>query len=232
MKLTRVWNLVGVVVVPLILLLGYVVGVAPALTSAADSDAEIASVEAQNQVKSAELAALRALDEDSVQLFAELEELQFAVPAIHDTSVFANRIDELATAAGIAFVEVSYVTAVDAVSPVAASETPTETPGEADERETEQPAPEAAGDSSQAVPSVPGLISLGVNIRVSGSPAAVNQFLASVQLDKRAFSISSIDLATDSETGVSELGLIGAIYVMTSNTAPLAEAPVSDGELN
>lgn len=235
MSLAKVWNIAGVAVVLLILLLGYVVGVSPALASASESDAELVTVEAQNQVKSAELAALKALSEDSDQLFADLKELDLAVPSTSNTSVFANRINALAEAAGVTFAEVSFTTAAEAISPTTEADVAPVEPAEGEEAEAEaaaEPAPAEPATSGTAVASVPGLIALGVNINVSGSPAAVSRFLASVQLDKRSFSVASIDLDTDPVSGESELAVLGSVYVLTTNAAVPVQTATSGDEVN
>jgi len=229
MTMTRLWNVIGAVTALLVLVLGYAVGVSPALTSAANSDEEIANVELQNQVKATELAALKALAENSDQLFADLEAVQLAVPSTHETSIFARQIENLAKAAGVTITDVAYQAVVDAIAPEGGTVPPASPDAEGDAA-TEGEAP--AGP--QAVSSVPGLVSVGISIRVKGPYANVTKFLNNLQLNQRSFSVTTADLRVAGDAGDFELSLVGSVYVLAGNAAPITAptpAPATDGEV-
>lgn len=238
MTMTRLWNVIGVVGVVLILLLGYAVGVSPALASASTADDDLVSVEAQNQVKETELAALKALAENSDQLFADLEKVQIAIPSTQQSSEFARQISSLAASAGVELTEVTYSAITEALAPEAevVAIAPTETEGEAatesDEpaAPTETPAETPAGPTS--VQSVPGMVSIGVTIRARGSLAQVIKFINSVQLQQRAFSVSSTAVRLGGDAGEYELDIEGAVYALASSSTPIASSGDSSGVAN
>ncbi|QAV70257.1 hypothetical protein ESZ53_07260 [Salinibacterium sp. UTAS2018] len=233
MTMTRMWNVIGVAAVLLILLLGYVVGVSPALADAVIADEELVAVEAQNQVKTNELAALKALAADSDQLFADLAEAQIAIPGTQLSSEFARQVSNLATSAGATFTELSYSSVTEALAPeaeVAVSAAPEDGGETAEGAEPVAEAEAPAGPT--AIQSVPGLVSVGVSIRASGSRSDLLKFINSVQLYQRAFSVTSTNLQAGGDDGGYELDLEGAVYVLSTSGGPLAATGTSGGEVN
>ncbi|MBH0008446.1 hypothetical protein [Salinibacterium sp. SWN1162] len=237
MTMTRMWNVIGVAAALLILLLGYVVGVSPALAAASVSDDDLVAVEAQNQVKTNELAALKALAEDSDQLFADLEIAQTSVPGTQLSSEFARQVSNLASTAGAQFDGLAYSGVAEALAPEAeapAIVTP-EVDGETEEDSESEPAPEAAPEAPSgpsAIQSVPGLISVGVSIKATGSRADLLKFVNSVQLYQRAFSVTSVELRIGADSGGYELDLQGAVYVLATSGVPLTSSDDSGGVVN
>ncbi|MBH0053271.1 hypothetical protein I6E74_03695 [Salinibacterium sp. SWN139] len=224
MTLTRMWTLIGAVAVIIILLAGYAIGVAPALADVSSADEEIIAVEAQNQVKQNELDALKALAENSEGLFADLAEVQKSVPSAHGTSVFAEQLATLAEAAGVTIVDISYVTATDAIAPEAE---PVESTQDADAEESdadaggEAAAPEVQ-PGAQAVQSVPGLVALGVDVNATGSYDDLNKFLESVQLNDRSFSVTTVSVQGDGTSDLFEISLSGVVYVLVDSATAFA----------
>ncbi|WP_010203853.1 hypothetical protein [Salinibacterium sp. PAMC 21357] len=234
MTMTRLWNVIGVVGVVLILLLGYAVGVSPALASASTSDDDLMSVEAQNQVKEAELAVLKALAEDSDQLFADLAKAQLAIPGTQESSEFASQISSLAASAGVELTELTYSEVAEALAPEFEGAAAPATEGETEESAAsdEPAAPVETPTSSTQVQTVPGLVSVGVSIKVKGSLAEVIEFINNVQLHQRAFSVSSAAVRLGGDTGEYELGIEGAVYALASSGAPIASSGESSGVAN
>lgn len=224
MSLTRMWTLIGAVSVILILLAGYAIGVAPALAAVDSANEEIATVELQNTVKSKELDDLKALSANSEQLFAKLADVQKSIPPTHKTSVFANQLSALAAAAGVLITEITYVSAADALSPDEASPpaTPVEGAEEGDAAaDADVPVVEEE-PAAQSVPSVPGLVAIGVDINVEGSYAALHQFMELVQLNDRSFSVSKVGLQLGTSETEWEMTLSGAVYVLLDGQGTIA----------
>lgn len=67
---------------------------------------EIDAAEAQTSSLQAQLADLRALQEDQTRLQAELREIRELVPTIDDTANFVFQLQDSATAAGVPFVRI------------------------------------------------------------------------------------------------------------------------------
>ncbi|QYH35333.1 hypothetical protein [Salinibacterium sp. M195] len=224
MTMTRLWNVIGAVAVLLILVLGYVGGVSPALTSATNSDSELESVELQNTVKANELAALKELSDNSEKLMADLAAVQLAVPSTHESSVYGSQLAQIAAAAGVTLVTVGYVTATEAVGPVDTTVPAAPVEGEeATDDAAEAPAVEpGASQSAETVPSVPGLVSLGISVTATGSYAALNSFVNAVQANKRSMSVTSVEIRVAPQSGEFDLVLLGSVYVLQNNTPPLA----------
>ncbi|EAR25711.1 hypothetical protein A20C1_07523 [marine actinobacterium PHSC20C1] len=230
MTLTRLWSLIGAIAVLIILFAGYAAGVAPALAAASSADEEIESVELQNQVKTNELAALKALSENSDELFADVAELQQAIPSTHETTVFAQQLNRLAAAAGVKVIDLSFISASDAVSPeeAAAPVAPVEGSEEAP-AEAVAPTP-GAESTTTSVPSVPGLIAMGVDINVSGTYADINKFMQSVQMNNRSFSVAAVAVQPGITSTEFEMKLSGSIYVLLDGSA--AFATTGGGDVN
>ncbi|WP_341952893.1 hypothetical protein [Salinibacterium sp. TMP30] len=223
MTLTRMWTLIGAIAVLLILFAGYAAGVAPALAAASSADEEIETVELQNRVKANELAELKKLDENSEKLFADVAELEKSIPSTHETSVFSQQLAVLAAAAGVKLTDVTFISAMDAVAPeeaaapVAPAEGDEQAPAEA---EAQTPAP--AEPSAQSVPSVPGLVAMGVDVSVVGSYAAVNAFMQSVQMNARSFSVATVSVQQGTTDAEYEMSLSGAVYVLADGATTTA----------
>ncbi|MBH0082529.1 hypothetical protein [Salinibacterium sp. SWN167] len=215
MTMTRLWTLIGAIAVIIILAGGYAVGVGPAYNASVDSDGQLADVELQNQVKATELERLKALDENSEELFAELEELQLAIPASHDTSVFAAQLADLAAKAGVTLNSVSYVSAEPALAPESDEAPAAPVEGEED-ADADSPAEVEAGsdENTQAVGSVPGLVAVAVSIEIEGEYAAVHSFLERVQKAVRAFTVGQVTVDEGDEAGQFELKATGYVYVL------------------
>lgn len=214
MTMTRLWTLIGVLAVVVILAGGYAVGVGPALSAASDSDSQLADVEIQNQVKAAELARLKSLDDDSAALFAELEELQRAIPAEHNTSVFAAQVASLAAAAEVKLIEISYLSAEEALAAEADIAPAAPVDGEETEGETEADTEAGANPSTQSVSSVPGLVAVAVSISLEGDPVALHSFLEKTQTGLRTLTLSAVTVDLGSDAGVFEMKVSGFVYVL------------------
>lgn len=229
MTMTRLWTLIGVIAVIIILGGGYAVGVGPALSAASDSDQQLADVELQNQIKNTELERLKGLSKDSKELFRQLEELQLAIPATHDTSVFAAQLAALAAAAEVTLTRVSYVSAEPALAPEAESAPAAPVDDEEPSAEAAVPGAVSPGSEENAllVASVPGLIALAVSIEIEGSDLAIHQFLDSAQKAVRAFSVSNVAFDEGELEGSFALKIDGYVYVLPTTAAPVA---TSDGE--
>lgn len=230
MTMTRLWTVIGIVAVVIILAGGYAVGVGPAYSGAAESDRQLADVELQNQIKNAELDRLKELAADSTELFAELEELQLAIPATHNTSVFATQVAAIAAKSSVTLVDLSYISADLALAPQ--EDVAPVAPVEGDDAEAEAPAEAEAGSdaNTQSVASVPGLVALAVNIEVEGDYAAVHVFLERVQKAIRTFTLGSVTVDKGDEDGQFELKSTGYVYVLPGTDVSTLNVDVGGDE--
>ncbi|MGZ0211961.1 MAG: hypothetical protein ACKVI4_05750 [Actinomycetales bacterium] len=232
MTMTRLWTVIGILAVVIILAGGYAVGVGPAYNGAVESDRQLSDVELQNQVKNAELDRLKELAADSTNLLAELEQLQLAVPASHNTSVFVRQLAAIAAKSDVVLSDVSYVSAEPALAPQ--EEVAPVAPIEGDEpaADAEAPTEVEAGseENTQSVPSVPGLIAVAVSIEVEGSLPAVHVFLERVQAAVRTYTVGSITLDEGLEPGTFEFKTTGYVYVLPgAQVATSGVEPATDG---
>tara|TARA_R110002020_G_scaffold152794_7_gene331263 strand:- start:45547 stop:46227 length:681 start_codon:yes stop_codon:yes gene_type:complete len=225
------WTLIGAAAVILILIAGYAVGVAPALATASSADEEISAVELQNQIKLNELNDLKKLAENSDKLFADLGALRTSIPSTHESSVFAQQVSALAVANGVTFVDIAYINATAALSPVvAAPAAPAADVEGAPAATTTEPAAPAEESGVTSVPSVAGLVAMDVTISASGTYEALNAFIESVQSNTRSFSVSTASVQIGSEAGTYELSLNGSVYVL--QTADSSSLATGGGEVN
>lgn len=113
----RLVTLVGGIIGLALIALGWFVILAPQLDRAAQSDAQRAQVQAQNEVERAVLADMKAQYENLDELLEQLEELRVSVPGDQDLRAF---FDEIAAAAGTAGVVLNDVSVEGALPYTAA----------------------------------------------------------------------------------------------------------------
>jgi hypothetical protein len=103
----RLVTLVGGIVGLALIALGWFVILSPMLDRAAQSDAQRAQVEAQNEVERTVLAEMKAQYENLDELLLQLEELRVSVPGDQDLRAFFDQIAAAAGTAGVVLNDVS-----------------------------------------------------------------------------------------------------------------------------
>lgn len=218
MSKSRLWIIIGVILVIAIAGGGYALGVAPALSSAQDSDEQIVQTEALNAVQQSELARLRTLATSAEQINADLSQVRTNIPTSHDTSVFAAELGAKAAAAGVQIEDISYVepTFAGEGAPVPAADAEETEPVEGEG--TVATAPAAAPVAAPA-----DLITIGITIGVSGEYAKVHAFLSSLQNELRILSIGRVSLDSLDDPAIpngASMEINGFVFVLPSTLAP------------
>jgi Tfp pilus assembly protein PilO len=115
----RLVTLVGGIIGLALIALGWFVILSPLIDRAAESDAQRAQVEAQNEVERAVLADMKAQYENLDQLLLELEELRLSVPGDQDLRAFFDHVAAAAGEAGVVLNDVSVEVALPYAAAVA-----------------------------------------------------------------------------------------------------------------
>lgn len=102
----RIWVIATALISVALLVAGYFLGVAPRLAEAAKAELERFSVEQQNDVYAADLAALKKQFEGIDDIRDELAELQLSLPADNGSEQFLREVDAAALASGVSVWEI------------------------------------------------------------------------------------------------------------------------------
>lgn len=236
MDRNRLMMIVAVVSGVGVLALGFLLGVQPQLSAAAEARGQQEGVEAQNDALRATTAALRTESERLPQLRSELETRRGSVPTGADMPTLLRQIDDMATGAGVT---VSGFTTADAVAYVA-PEAPVAAAPAAGSPEAEGTAPAegtttddaAAADGAEegAPPAVTDPLvttevfsSIAVTVDVQGSYAQALEFVDRLQKGPRLFLVTTITSAEEDEdgagVGAQTWTVGGLVYVMTDDAA-------------
>lgn len=238
---------VGTVVLVLAILAGtWFLLAAPRFEAAADTMLQVENSRSQNDLLQAQNAKLRSDFENLEAYKAEVAMLQQQIPGTAALPAYARTVADLATANGVALLEVSpgAATVVVVPTPVAAAPAPAPVEGAGDELSTESEtgtiADAGLGSDQPAAPTGPvapdGLVAVPFTFKVLGTYDATNAFLAALQTGtERLFLVTQVDgtrqqeaEATPSKPAIAEgdveLTVTGYTYVLP-DAAPTPEAP-------
>lgn len=223
MDKNRMWVIGSVLAMVAVLLLGWVAGIQPQLTSAAAADEERSTVEQTNIIQAAALAKLKEDFAGIDALKASLEPLAASVPSGTEAPAFVSQIDALAVAHGVALLGLTMAdpVAYTPVDPPAAVEADG-TDAAATETSAEVvPAPEAAVAGAPPVTNsqitATNFASLAVSIDVSGSYTNVLNFVSALQSGTRLLMVTGLKTAAVPEApGEVTATISGFIYSLVS----------------
>lgn len=240
MKTGRMWLLVGTVLSLGIVAIGWFLGASPLLAQASANEAQIAEIDAQNQVQMLELAEMKEQFENLDALREELDELQVSVPGFADT---ADYFDEISLKAGTAGVALQTVT-VEGALPYGAMgsvEASQETDGTADPSVT-------SGSQGQITPPIvpdaalaEQLYVLTVKFELDADQNQLAAFLAGLQGDGRLVLVTEVtsSFGTSQRSSITayifvvpdpRLGAIGALPTPTPTPTPTDSATPDPSE--
>ena len=215
----RVWYLIGGIAIIAILALGWFLGVSPLLDAAAASDAERATVEAENDAQNAVLADMKEQYAQLDELNAQLAELQLSVPAEGEVDAFFDLVVRIAYASGVT---ISSMTTGEG-----------ELYGGAAATTTAPATPATDGVSAPTVTSValtpsPGLAAnlyaVPITIVLDNDPTTAGPFIKMIQRAQRLMLVNSVtSAAAPPQTTIS-----GYLFVVSSSVPAAAVAP-TDG---
>jgi Tfp pilus assembly protein PilO len=238
---------IGTVVLVLALLAGtWFLLAAPRFEAAADTMLQTENSRAQNDLLQMQNARLKA-DFDNLEAYkAEVATLQVQIPATAALPAYSRTLADLATANGVALLDVAPGAATLVVVPVDPMAAPPQPPVEegtepSTESETGTLADAQLGTAEPAAPVGPvapeGLVAVPFAVKVLGTYEATNAFLAALQTGtERLFLVTQVDAAKQEEAEASaskpataegdvELTITGFTYVLPS---ALPTAPSGD----
>ncbi|WP_434318392.1 type 4a pilus biogenesis protein PilO [Leifsonia sp. P73] len=244
MDKNKIWIAGSVLLMIVALGLGWFLGIAPQLASAATAESQRADVQALNAKQEATLASLKKDYANLDELNAQLSDLSDSVPSDTAIPAFVDEVDALGSAAGVTVAGISVADAkpYEPVSPPAptggaATPSPTATPSPgATPTPTPTPSPTPVAGmppvTSSKLTSV-NFSSLAVTLTVKGTYAQGLSFVNGIQTGKRLFLVSGINTSTASSGGTagkpsagSETTTItGLIFVVTPTKGAPTPAP-------
>ncbi len=212
MKLdNRIWVLITVVLCGALLAGGWFVGVSPQLTNMATTASQRATVKVDNDGLRAQIASLAEAKENMPALTAQLESLKSAIPSRVSGSSFVASLDQIAAASS------STLTSFTLSEPI----------GYAPLGTAPEDAPSPASDDSI---SASNFVIVPIQATVSGSDAAVTDFLARLQNASRLVLITDVQKTVDdAESGSVSLSVGGAMFVL-SDEPIVSEAEAAEAE--
>lgn len=196
---TRLWVLVTGLLCGLVVLYGVLMGLLPQLAAASQTRVEASSARLINDAQHTQLAVLQEADRDADQLAENLTELELAIPTGGGWTEFLRELQEIQAATGAV---VTGVTVQPNVPP-----TPEADPAAAaDSAAATEPA-----DGEAAATASTNLVQVPVALTVTGTTEQVAEFLRQVQIGKRLFVVTNVEISDTSEatTGTAT----GSIYV-------------------
>lgn len=233
----RLVTLVGGIIGLALIALGWFVILSPLLDNAAQSDAQRAQIEAQNEVERAVLADMKAQYENLDELLEQLEELRVSVPGDQDLRAFFDQIAAAAGAAGVVLNDVSVEGALPYTAAVAAGGAPVAAPTEetTEEATEEQPIGNLSATGDLVAPPVPSaalqsnLYVLPVKMSITADVNQASAFLKILQgFDGRLILVDGVSMTL----GTSLTGEItGYIFVVHDpSQGPVGALPEPEPE--
>jgi hypothetical protein len=229
----RLVTLVGAIIGLALIALGWFVILSPQLDRAAQSDAQRAQIEAQNEVERAVLADMKAQYENLDELLEELEELRVSVPGEQDLRTFFDQIAAAAGTAGVVLNDVSVEGALPYVAALAEGGVAVEAPVE--ETVEEEPVGRVSVAGDLAPPPVPSaalqsnLYVLPISMSITADVNQASAFLKILQgLDGRLILVDGVSMTL----GTSLTGEItGYIFVVHDpSQGPVGALPEPEPE--
>lgn len=190
MDRNRLLMIAAVLAAVVVVALGFVVGVNPQLTAAADARAQNASVAQQNETLRAGIVTLKSKFSKLDSLTTQLATSQKSVPSDADSPAFITEINDLASKTGVAVTTLTLSDAQAYVAPVAAESTTSSAAAGA--------LPVAPASVTNAAISGKNFSVIPVSITVGGTYAQALSFLAAVHTGDRLFLVTAFSGSADS----------------------------------
>lgn len=202
MSSSRIWVLLGSVVIVAVLAGGFFLGVQPELAAASRSADDRVLVESQN----AELErSLKELEQQAAQtpaIRSEIEVLRRSIPASPAHAELLRQLDAFASAAGV---RVTSFSPQDPVAFLAAPQYASLVPAS------------VTGDTFAVLP---------MTLSATGSLEQVTQFVAALQTAERLLFVSDVVLSLDEATATYTADITASMYALAAGaTAETSDAP-------
>lgn len=245
MDKNKIWIAGSVLLMVVALVLGWFLGIAPQLASAATAETQRAGVQALNAKQEATLASLKKDYENIDALNGQLSDLAQSVPSDTAIPAFVDEVDGIGSATGVTVAGIAVADAkpYEPVSPPAAtgaaatpSPTATPTPG-ATPTASPTPVPTAVAGMPPVTSSKltsANFSSLAVTLTVKGTYAQGLAFVNGIQTGKRLFLVSGITTSAASSgsgtaskpsAGEETITVTGLIFVVTPTSPTAAPTP-------
>ncbi len=210
MNTDRLWIIAAIAAMVIIAVGGWFVGISPVVSEAAAADQQVASVTQSNSDSQQKLVLLKQQYANIGPLEASLDSLRESIPEEANASAFFQELNNLSVADGVTINSVAIASATFYQAPAAA--TSTATTGTTSTA-TPTPTPTTAPVTTTAQTPAGQFVEIPVEIVVSGSFAAVRNFVGSVQLGSRLYLATAVDV-TQAGTGDASGTLTGDIFTL------------------
>lgn len=224
---TRLWTVAGIATCIMLAFVTWFFLVSPQREKASASWSEVTAAQLQTGVLSGQVNALRTRFEGIDAARAGLDLKRQSLPATNQLDTLVLALNRAGAATGVT------VDAVVPAEPIDITPVPPKEDKDEDEEAPDEEAPADESDTTTVEPEVSAwpLFVLPMTIQVSGSPAAVQNFMRVMQSEQpRAILITSFEMALSLDTlaGAGQVTLIAQANVFVSPAAvvqPVVEAP-------
>ncbi|BDI23910.1 type 4a pilus biogenesis protein PilO [Herbiconiux sp. L3-i23] len=206
MNATRLWLIGGALAIVAILAGGWFLGAQPFIAQAKAANLEQESVAQVNAAQRARIDQLAKAQENLPELEAELAVLTDYLPENASMSRLVGELAQIAFGSGV---DITTVTAAEATLLSDAEGAPAPAPAETAE-DGEATTKSAA---TTAVPEVPGMVAIPIQLSADGSLDALQAFVSSIQQLDRLITVSGLTFSENRDKGGFSLNLSGAVYV-------------------
>jgi hypothetical protein len=221
MNAQRLWMIGAAIVAVGLLALGWFVGVSPQLAMMAATDEQRRGVDAQNAATEAAVARLEEDFDDLDVLEAERDALRESIPVAHNKSLFVDQVNALAEGSSTRVTQLNTSPLMPYVPPVA-EEPVTEEDGDGGETDGEAEPVEPVAPSAPTGPPIitdplitaANFYPMEVTVGVSGTNAAVLDFVDSLQHGERLCLVTQLQISFDEESGEYTGTATGYLYVI------------------
>jgi hypothetical protein len=232
MNAQRLWMLGAAIVAAGLLALGWFVGVSPQLAMMAATDEQRRGVDAQNAATEAAVARLEKDFDDLDVLEAERDALRESIPVTHNKSLFVDQVNALAEGSSTRVTQLNTSPLMPYAPPVVEEPVTEEDADGGEETSGEVEPVEPVAPSAPAGPPIitdplitaTNFYPMEVTVGVSGTNAAVLDFVDGLQHGDRLCLVTQLQISFDEESGEYTATATGYIYVIVE------EDPNATGE--
>lgn len=211
MNRDKIWIVASAIVMIGVLALGWFVGVQPQLAAKASTDAQRATVDAQNESTTSVIAKLKG-DFATIDEWRErLEELRASIPADAQLPLFVKQLDDLASSSATVITGIAIADAIP-YTPPATTETGAAAEGdeEADGSDSGDSETEDATEPAPTEPAAPDIftdaritgsnfVAIPIGIQLIGTYADALDFVSELQHGTRLFLVTTLTTEENSD---------------------------------
>jgi Tfp pilus assembly protein PilO len=207
MTVNRLWVIGTAVLIVVILVLGWLLVIAPTVGQAQTARQQTRTTNSQNAAEQASIVRLKAQSKKLPQSMAQLAKLQKSIPESFKSEDFLDQMEADAASAGVVITNYTFGEAAPYGS-ASTSTTATAAP---------TPSPSTTAAAGGALSGK--LFTVPISIKASGSIPQVIEFIRSAQQNPRFFLLPSATYAVGQASGT----ITGSVFILNESTGAAAK---------